>query len=76
MGHLLGQCFIVLWSTYFYLAILTLFIPITGKSGGENQNPDALIALICGFISVLACSYFVRYKFKLFFLAIVNFFSF
>ena len=54
----LGQIFVLLWTFNFYHTILNVFIPITGRSGSKN-NPDLVIGIICCFMTVFICSYFV-----------------
>ncbi|XP_055371692.1 endoplasmic reticulum metallopeptidase 1-like [Condylostylus longicornis] len=44
--HIIGQVFVVLWTTHFYTAVMEVFIPIAGRSGGL-KNPDILIGIIC-----------------------------
>jgi hypothetical protein len=59
--HCLGQIPIVLWVAYLYFIILDLFIPISGKSGGNYVNPDILIGMITSLCTVLICVYFVYF---------------
>lgn len=59
-AHMIGQFFIVLWSSNFYHVIIDLFIPITGRSG-TNKNPDTTIGAICCFTTLFICSYLVSF---------------
>lgn len=65
--HLIGQIFIVLWATHFYHLIISVFIPISGRSGGYH-NPDVNIAIISAFFTFFVGSYLVtRKSFKIHF---------
>lgn len=56
--HLTGQVFVVLWACHFYHAIIAVFIPITGRSGG-HKNPDVTIGIISCFFTMFIGSYLV-----------------
>lgn len=56
--HLCGQIFIVLWATHFYHAIISVFIPLAGRSGGD-KNPDIPIGMISCFFTFFIGSYLV-----------------
>lgn len=57
--YLCGQVFIVLWSSHFYHLIISVFIPIAGRSGGY-KNPDIPIGYISSFFTIFICSYLVN----------------
>lgn len=57
--YMIGQFFIILWTSNFYNMILETFIPINGRSGNAS-NPDEMIAIICSATTLLVCSYMVR----------------
>lgn len=57
--HLCGQIVHVLWATYFYHSIMSVFIPISGRSGGTH-NPDFIIGPMVAFFTFLVGSYLVR----------------
>lgn len=56
--HLTGQVFIVLWAAHFYHSIISVFIPIAGRSGGD-KNPDVAIGILSCFFTLFMCSYLV-----------------
>lgn len=58
--HLLGQFFVVLWSSYFYNVVMEIFIPIAARAGSA-RNPDALISIICSATTLFMLSYLVSY---------------
>lgn len=57
--YILGQSVNVLWTSYIMMAAWELFIPITGKTFYEN--PDTLVALLCGMATIFVFSYLVRF---------------
>ena len=56
--HLIGQIFVVLWTTHIYHLLIAAFIPIAGRSGATN-NPDVTIGILCCFFTLLITSYLV-----------------
>lgn len=54
--HIIGQIFVVLWTTHFYHMVLEIFIPIAGRSAGY-KNPDIMIAIICCSLTFFITSY-------------------
>lgn len=54
--HLIGQVFVILWASHFYHLIISVFIPIAGRSGGYN-NPDISIGIISCFFTFFIGSY-------------------
>jgi len=55
---MVGQTFILLWTTNMYHLILSIFIPISGRSGAM-KNPDLTIGIICAALTFFATSYIV-----------------
>lgn len=58
--HLVGQVFVVLWATHFYHAVMGMFVPIAGRSGGAH-NPDLTIGVLCCFFTLFVTSYLVNF---------------
>jgi uncharacterized protein (DUF433 family) len=61
--HILGHSFSYMFTSYIWIQLWELFLPIAGKQ--YYENPDILVALICVFGTVLCFSYFVCIKFIL-----------
>lgn len=68
--HLVGQIFIVLWALHFYHLIMSVFIPISGRSGGY-KNPDITIGAISCFFTLFVGSYLVIFHI-FFFPCVIN----
>lgn len=56
--HLVGQVITILWATSFYHAVVGMFIPIAGRSGGSH-NPDVTISFLCCVFTLFITSYIV-----------------
>lgn len=63
--HLIGQALVVMWASHFYHAVLGVFVPIAGRSGGQS-NPDIAIAIISVFFTFFMGSYLVCMSLTLF----------
>ncbi|CAC5360627.1 unnamed protein product [Mytilus coruscus] len=57
---LLGQLFQLLTTLHSVEAVLTLFIPISGRAGG-NSYPDVLIAMLTAFTVIICMQYLVGF---------------
>lgn len=62
--HLIGQVFVILWTSHMYHLIIDVFIPLTGRSGGSS-NPDIVIGIISCFFTLLMTSLLVTEKFEI-----------
>lgn len=71
--HLVGQMFVIIWSTYVYHLFLNLLIPIAGRSGYE-KNPELLIGLLTGILTIFITSFMVCSNFFIFILFNYTFF--
>lgn len=56
--HLIGQTFVVLWTTNFYHVLTGIMIPIAGRSGDTN-NPDLTIAILCWAMTIYVTGFLV-----------------
>ncbi|XP_055524678.1 endoplasmic reticulum metallopeptidase 1-like [Wyeomyia smithii] len=54
--HLLFQFVVIVWSSFYYIVFVNLFVPITGRSG-RVVNPDFIIGAVVGLCVVQTCSY-------------------
>lgn len=54
--HLLFQFVAIVWSSFYYIVFVNLFVPITGRSG-HVVNPDFVIGFVVGLCVVHTCSY-------------------
>ncbi|KAG5684776.1 hypothetical protein PVAND_013989 [Polypedilum vanderplanki] len=52
------QFFSTLWTTYFYNAVMEMFIPVMGRAG-SNNNPEALISVMSCVTTLFIVSYFI-----------------
>ncbi|KFB37661.1 AGAP003432-PA-like protein [Anopheles sinensis] len=58
--HLVFQLPALLWSTNFYLVLVQLFVPITGRFGGA-RNPEVFISLLAATGTLLCCSFLIPF---------------
>lgn len=56
----IGQFFSTLWTTYFFNAIMEMFIPICGRAG-SGTTPEQLVSIISCITCVFTFSYFVSF---------------
>uniref|UniRef100_A0A182PMW9 FXNA-like protease n=1 Tax=Anopheles epiroticus TaxID=199890 RepID=A0A182PMW9_9DIPT len=56
--YLLVHSVSLLWTTQFYHIFTNIFIPITGRSGA-NDNPDLIIATVAAACTIFATSFFL-----------------
>uniref|UniRef100_A0A182XUW2 FXNA-like protease n=1 Tax=Anopheles quadriannulatus TaxID=34691 RepID=A0A182XUW2_ANOQN len=56
--HLLVHSVALLWTTQFYHIFTNIFIPITGRSGA-NDNPDLIIGIVAAACTIFTTSFLV-----------------
>lgn len=54
--HLLVQFVAIICSSFYYIAFVNLFVPITGRAGSV-VNPDEIIGIVSAVGVLLSCSY-------------------
>ncbi|EDS33671.1 conserved hypothetical protein [Culex quinquefasciatus] len=54
--HLIAQFIVVIWTSFYYIVFVNLFVPITGRAGSVI-NPDFIIGIVAALGVALCCSY-------------------
>lgn len=54
--HIIGQAFVILWTTHCYHLVVAMFIPVAGRSGAA-KNPEISIGILCCALTIYISSY-------------------
>lgn len=54
--HIVGQAFVILWTTHCYHLVMAMFIPVAGRSGAA-KNPEISIGILGCALTIYISSY-------------------